>query len=659
MRSFRYGEYQKVIDFYSKELNKNPDNPAANYYVAESYRLSNRLRESLPFYAKAKMEGGKLDSAKFYYAKALESVGNADSARLILQDLVKDTRNRRIQVRAKQELEAMGARLRFTPSKKFYQAKNLETLNTAFSEYSPYYQNGELYFTSSRTNAKIYGATGTPFTDIYKVASKGAVIDEQTLAPLPPSVNAPSANEGCITFTPDGNTMVFAKGNTGKRKDSGDVDLYISRFKNGEWTEPAPININLPDSWESTPAFSYDGKTLYFSSNRRGGVGGLDLYTATIDSRGRFGNVRNLGPTVNTIGNEMFPYQSSNGKLYFSSDGWPGFGMLDIFEMNRMKGKSVAENLGEPVNSPSDDFGFFLFKADRGFFTSNRSGGKGDDDIYTFVNNDPNLKIVNYKLQGITYFKKKDNSREILPTTLVTLFDNENKAMESAKVDSEGKFTFKVYENERYTLLAEADGYLVKRQPFITTGKSISKDSLKELETTVVLDTVMVLDILEKNKIFVLDNIYFDYDKNDIRSDAAFELNKLVVLLNDNPEIKIEMGSHTDSIASDAYNNELSQRRANSTVEYLIQHGIATDRLSAKGYGESVPVARNTNPDGTDNPEGRARNRRTEFKIVDIINLPKTHPLAEPDDNAIINDNSNETDEEKFFKEELEKEKTQ
>jgi len=662
MRSFRYGEYQKVIDFYSKELAKNPDNPSANYYVAESYRLSNRLRESLPFYAKANMEGGKLDSSKFYYAKALASAGKIDSAYSILQDLIRDSRNRRIQTRAKQELAVVKAQAAFTPKKNFYQVKNLEVINTAFSEYSPYFQNGELYFTSSRTNGKIYEATGTPFSDIYKASSKGAVVDAETIAPLPPAVNAPSVNEGCIAFTPDGNTMVFAKGNNGKRKDSGDVDLYISRFKDGQWTQPSPININLPDSWESTPAFSADGKTLFFSSNRRGGAGGLDIYSSAIDSRGRFGKVRNLGPSVNTVGNEMFPYQSSNGKLYFSSDGWPGFGMLDIFEMNRVKGKPIAENLGEPVNSPGDDFGFFLFKADRGFFASNREGGKGDDDIYTFVNKDPNLKIVNYLLQGITYFQKKDNSREILPNARVTLLDDENKPMESARASAAGKFTFKVYENENYRLLAEADGYLVKRQPFTTLGKSIPKDSLKELETTVTLDTVMVLDALEKNKIFVLENIYFEYNKDNIRPDAAHELNKLVVLLNDNPEIKIEMGSHTDSVASDAYNKDLSQRRANSTVQYLIQKGIVADRLSAKGYGESVPVARNTNPDGTDNPEGRARNRRTEFKIVDILDVPKSQP-TEPndDDDAAATDEKkdapDEADEEKFFKDELEKER--
>jgi len=201
---------------------------------------------------------------------------------------------------------------------------------------------------------------------------------------------------------------------------------------------------------------------------------------------------------------------------------------------------------------------------------------------------------------------------------------------------------FRVYENENYTLVGEADGFLVRRQPFTTIGKSVPLESLKELVTNITLDTLLVLDRLEKNKIFVLNNIYFDLDKADIRTDAAVELDKLVELLNDNPEIKIEMGSHTDSIASNSYNLQLSQRRAESTVSYLIKKGIAAGRLVAKGYGEEKPIARNTNPDGTDNPEGRQRNRRTEFKILEIGPMP-------------VKKDDDDFDEDKFFKGELKK----
>jgi peptidoglycan-associated lipoprotein len=623
MKSFRYGKYESVISYYKGVLRKEPGSGPANYYIAESYRLSNRIKEAEPFYAKAGGRGVNADSVKLFYAKSLQANSKYDEARTVLESLETDAKDEKLKDRAQKEIDGLNYLEKLAEKKSYYKVKNLEAINTPFTEYNPVYSNNELYFTSSRANAKIYEATGTPFTDIYKAETSGANVNASTITPLPALINESNINEGCITFTPDGKTMVFAKGNTGKRKGTNDVDLYISRYRNGQWSEALPININLPDAWESAPALSADGRTLYFSSNRKGGYGSLDLYSAQMDSRGRFGKVKNMGPEINTAGAETFPYVSDNGKMYFSSDGHPGYGMLDIFVVNRANGKTVVENLGQPVNSTADDFGLFLFKADRGFFTSNREGGKGDDDIYTFINEDPNLKVVNYFLQGITYMIRKDSTREILPNTKVSLMDPDGDVMQDFVTGNDGKFLFRVYENENYTLLGETDGFITKRQSYTTIGKSVPLESLKDLVTTITLDTVVVLDRKERNKIFVLENIYFDYNESYIRADAAKELDKLVTLLSDNSDLKIEMGSHTDSVASDAYNIELSQRRAESTVNYLIQEGIDPSRLVAKGYGESKPIARNTNPDGTDNPEGRQRNRRTEFKILEIGQLIK------------------------------------
>jgi peptidoglycan-associated lipoprotein len=638
MKSFRYGEYEKVIRYYKDVLRKQPGNGTANYYIAESYRLSNRIKESAPYYAKANGSGINPDSVKLYYAKSLQANAKYDEARNVLDNLLASARDEKIKDRAQKELSGLNYLDDLNGKKSYYRVRNLEAINTPFTEYAPVYSNGELYFASSRGNGRIYEATGTPFTDLYKVETNAANVNMSTLTPLPDIINDPNVNEGCITFTPDGKTMIFAKGNTGKRKGTNDVDLYLSRYRNGQWSEPQPININMPDAWESTPALSPDGRTLYFSSNRKGGYGGLDLYAAQMDSRGRFGRVRNLGPEINTAGSELFPYVSENGKLYFSSDGHPGYGMLDIFVVNRVNGKTVVENLGQPVNSTADDFGIFLFRPDRGFFTSNREGGKGDDDIYTFVNEDPNLKVVNYYLQGITYMLRKDSTREILPNTKVSLLDGEGDVMQDFVTGNDGKFLFRVYENETYTLMGETDGFITKRQPFTTVGKSVPLESLKELITNITFDTILVLDRKERNKIFVLENIYFGYDSANIRKDAALELDKLVVLLNDNPDLKIELSSHTDSIASEAYNLDLSQRRAESTVNYLIRKGIDPSRLVAKGYGESKPIARNTNPDGTDNPVGRQKNRRTEFKILEIGQYVK-RPDDDEEDKYFRNEN--------------------
>lgn len=641
MKNMKYGKYQKVINYYLGVLEKQPNNGRASYFIAEGYRLSNRIKQAEPFYAKAGGPGIDKDTVLLYYAKSLQANGKYSDARQKLEEIEATTKNTLMRDRARKELDGINTLDKLAEKKSYYRIKNLEALNTPFTEYAPAYLNNELYFASSRGNSKIYEASGTPFTDLYKAATRGANVDAATIAPLPEQINAPNINEGGITFSPDGRIMVFAKGNSGKRKGTNDVDLYLSRFRNGQWTQPTLININQPDSWESTPAFSPDGRTLYFSSNRKGGFGGLDLYSAQMDSRGRFGRIKNLGADINTSGDELFPYVAENGKLYFSSDGHPGYGMLDLFVVNRANGKTVIENLGQPVNSTADDFGMYLFRADRGFFTSNREGGKGDDDIYTFVNEDPNLRVVNYYLQGVTYTTKPDSSRTILPDTKVTLLDQEGNAMSDFTTGNDGKFLFRVYENENYTLIGETDGYLVKRQLYTTRGKSVPLESLKELITNITLDTILVLDRLEKNKIFVLNNIYFELDQSDIRPDAARELDKLVELLNDNPEIKIEMSSHTDSIASNSYNMALSQRRAESTVAYLVKKGIDPQRLVAKGYGESKPIARNTNRDGTDNPEGRQRNRRTEFKILEIGAVPKR--------------NEDEFDEDKYFKGEIKK----
>lgn len=642
LKSFRLGKYQNTIDMLSKSASSNPRH---NYFIAESYRLSNRIKMAEPFYAKAGGRGIDMDSVTFFYAQSLKANEKYDEARRELEKLSAEATDEKLQERAKAELDGLTYLEKLKQKASYYKVKNLELINTAASEYSPAFLNNELYFTSARADGKVYEATGTPFSDIYKVTSRGANVDVATLAALPEGINSQNINDGTITFSPDGKIMVFTKCNSGKRKGANDCDLYISRFRNNVWSEPLPLNINDPDAWDSSPSFSPDGRTLYFSSNRsvRGrdkvAYGGLDIYSAQMDSRGRFSKVKNMGPDVNGPGNEQFPYMAEDMKFYFSSDGHPGYGGLDIFTVKRVSGRTVIENLGQPMNSSGDDFGIFLFKADRGFFTSNRDGGKGDDDIYTFINEDPDLRVVNYYLQGITYTQDDSAKRTILPNTKVSLIDANGEVLQDFVTGNDGKFLFRVYENEDYDLMGENEGYLVKRQLYTTRGKSVDPATLKELVTNITFDTLLVLDKIVLEKVFILENIYYDFNKYNIRQDAAKELDKLVQLLVDNPEIKIELSSHTDSIDDHSYNLQLSQRRAESAVNYMVERGIAPDRMVAKGYGESKPIARNTNPDGSDNPVGRQRNRRTEFKILEIGAMPKK-----------VDDEDDEDDDDKYFK---------
>jgi peptidoglycan-associated lipoprotein len=651
-KAFDQGQYQKVINYYLDAIEKNPNDSRANYMVAESYRLTNRLKESEPFYARAKGRFIDEDTVAFYHAQALKATGKYDEAKSKLEQLEASTSNEKFKKRITKTLEGF-SRLQLLEEKpNYYKIKNLEALNTPSAEFGPAYLNSELYFASSRGNGSVYEATGTPYTDLYKVTTKGANVDVETIAPLPAVINDDIRNEACATFTPDGKTMVFAKGNTKQKKKGGfDVDLYITRFRSGAWSPAEVININTQFkegdlataknySWDSTPCFSPDGRTIYFSSNRKGGYGGTDIYSAVVDARGRFGRVKNMGADINTPGDEMFPYMAENGKFYFASDGHPGYGMLDLFVVNRVNGKTSIENLGKPVNSTADDFGIYLFRADRGFFTSNREGGKGDDDIYTFVNEDPNLRVVNYYLQGVVYTYKKDSTREVVNDTHVTLLDNSGETMQDFTTGNDGKFLFRVYDNEDYNLLAEADGYIIKRQPFTMKGKGVDPATLKELVTNITVDTVMYLDKLSKDIAFQLKNVYFGFDSANINRVAAKELDKLVDILNDNPEIKIELSSHTDSVGTHEKNMDLSQRRATSSVNYMVKKGIDPTRLVAKGYGETKPVARNTNRDGSDNPDGRARNRRTEFRILEIGAVPaRKGDDVDDDDKFFKNDN--------------------
>lgn len=608
--NFEKGEFERAIQLYKKGLS--PNDAERNFKIAEAYRKSNRMQESAKYYADALKAGSTEPGVSYFLAKALKSNKQYDQAKQVLTDYIaKPGGDQKYKEWAQYELNNMDQIDEVRSATNYYRIKNLDEINTNAAEYSPVYLNGFLYFTSNREGGKIYGATGTPFTDIYRVQSKGANINVRTTLPLDPKINNSDTNEGSIAISADGTSIIFAKGNNGKATGNNEVNLYFTRYRNSEWSDPRPLEVNDPDAWDSTPALTPAGTTLYFSSTREGGYGGADLYSAQLNRRGRWVDVKNLGPAINTPGDEVFPFISEDGSMYFSSNGHPGLGNLDIFKATRKRGKITVENLGEPMNSPSDDFGLYQFDLTRGFFSSNRSGGKGDDDIYTFLNEDPDLKVVNYFVVGTTYTTDDGGHKIILPNTKVALIDVNGEVIGESFTSEDGVFKFRVYAEEKYDLMGEKTDYFTTRKAFSTMGKTVDRTKLTEFITNITFETEIMMERIILEKSIVLNNIYYDLDKANIRPDAALVLDSLVQIMNDNPEIFIELGSHTDARADDAYNIDLSQRRAKSAVDYIIQHGIAAERIVAKGYGETKLIIQNATTE-----EQHQRNRRTEFKVL-------------------------------------------
>ena len=627
IKDFNNAEYFNAANKFEKTL-KSGD-AKNNFLLAESLRKSNRLWQAEKFYRDAIKNGIDDDIAYYYLVLSLKANNNYEQADSLINNyLIKGEDESVISLLRKEAIYINN--LKNYPDTSYYRVKNLKAINTKFAEYSPSFSNEKLYFVSNRQSEKIYSGTGTPFTDLYEIKSRGANVDINSLKKLEDNINQEKVNEGSITFSEDGTYMIFAKGNDGKSSGRNNVDLYWSRFRRGGWTNPRLLNVNTSRSWDSTPFLSKDGKTLYFASNRAKGYGGTDIYKANVNRRGRWINIQNMGPEINTSGNELFPSVTEDGRLYFSSDSHEGFGGLDIFVASRRGGKITIVNPGKPLNSRGDDFGVNPYNPTRGFFTSNREGGAGDDDIYTFVNDDPNLKIVNYTLKGTTLTPKSDTKElNVLGNSTVKLLDREGQVIEETFTDSDGNFKFIVYSDEEYILIGEKENYFSTRGEFSTIGKELDKSKLKEFITNVEYEKNLILDRIVVNKSIVLDNIYYDLDKSDIREDAALELDKLIVILKDNPNISIELSSHTDDRASVDYNQNLSQRRAESAVSYILSKGIDDNRITARGYGESQLIILNAETE-----DEHQINRRTEFKVTSY---------------EFIDTSNSEDEEEKFF----------
>lgn len=622
------GNYQGMIEKYARSINKN--SPEINYLVAEDFRKSNRIEKALPFYEKALEDGIADPYAQLHYAHALKANQQYDKAQLVLENALGKAPNQELKELIENELGALAKLESLNNDESYYRVKNIQNLNTEYSEYSPVYRGSYLYFVSNRDGGKIYKTTGTAFTDIYRVNGDFKSVSTGKIQKLDPTINLDHVNEGTASLSADGRAMVFARANSGNPNDYSNVNLFYTRFRNGTWTNPRAILINDAQAWDSTPFLSADGQTLYFSSTREGGFGESDLYVAKLNRRGRWVDVRNLGPDINTAGHEQFPFLSEDGVLYFSSDGHIGLGKLDVFKARREGGKLSVENLGKPINSSLDDVGYYEYDATHGFFSSDREEGKGGDDLYAFINDDPDLKIVNYFLAGTVFTNDLDSGSVVISNSDVKILDKNDLTIDEVFTDQGGRFRFRVYPEEVYHLLGEKQNFFSTRKVFSTVGKSVNKETLTQFETTIEFEMDLFLDQIIIDKPIVLNDIYYDLDQASIRKDAEKVLDSLVTIMTDNPAIFIELSSYTDSRAEDDYNMDLSVRRAKAATAYIIEKGVQRERVLFKGYGESKLLIEDAQTE-----EEHQVNRRTEFKVLEY------HPNLVPD---------NTTDEDRFFR---------
>jgi outer membrane protein OmpA-like peptidoglycan-associated protein/tetratricopeptide (TPR) repeat protein len=489
-------------------------------------------------------------------------------------------------------------------------------INTKYSEYGGAYYGNKLIFTSARDTGFLFQRkhkwSNQYFTKLYATE----MVTDTTLGTPVKFANKIRIpfHEATPIFTKDGQTMYFTQNNYLKGKKGENAKkitffkIYKAKLIDKEWSNVEELPFDSDNYSVGHPALSPDEKTLYFASDMPGTKGQSDIFKCTIDEEGNYGIPENLGSKINTEGRESFPFISEENELYFASDGHPGLGGLDIFVVEIAKDGSYKKikNIGEPANSSDDDFGFLInSETRRGFLTSNREGGKGSDDIYQFL--ETKSLRCNQELYGIVTDLESGN---ILSNAKVSLFDAKFKLLTTYLSDINGHYNFEVDCENDYYIRAEKVEYTTFEKRINILNETGKTEIPIQLEKTI--KEVKNGDDLAKT--FGIKIIYFDLDKSNIREDAAIELEKILDVMVENPTIKINIKSHTDSRASFEYNDQLSERRAKSTLEWLVKNGIDTGRLTAKGYGERELVNKCSDDVPCSEDEHQA-NRRSEFII--------------------------------------------
>ncbi|MDC6353183.1 MULTISPECIES: OmpA family protein [unclassified Robiginitalea] len=564
--------------------------------------------------------GDEMSAANlFKYAHALKGNGKYGRARRIMRLYDKVTDAGRSGEAGQNRLLRETVMDNILNREAAYGIRNLD-VNSKYSEFGPmFYQDDQIVFASSVDSAffhtRRYKWNNQPYLDLYvsRLNAEGDNLEHGVK--FSKTLNT-KYHEAGVAFSPDKQTVYFTRNNYGKRlrRDKNGVNhlkLYRSRKVGDEWTEAEELPFNGESYSTGHPALSPDGKQLYFVSDMPGTIGGTDIFVVDVLGDGTFSEPRNLGPGINTPQKEMFPFITGR-KLYFSSNGHVGLGGLDIFQVSFDEeiGFLEVENLGQPINSKKDDFSYIVDEAtQKGFFASNRVGGKGDDDLYSFQRLLPEETNENAIAGVVTDLVTGD----AIPEALVTLLDANNRKLKEIVTEADGSFVFQDLDsNTRYRILVEKATYS-EQQEEVATRDNEQVDV--ELPMRKLRERIVVEDGVRKLK---TGPIYFNFDKHNIRSDAAEELDKLVAVMQEYPSMVIAIESHTDSRGSSVYNRYLSDLRAKSTRAYLIENGIDPSRIqSAKGYGEDRLL---NDCDGSVRCTSQQHqlNRRSEFIVVDM-----------------------------------------
>ncbi|WP_345006792.1 OmpA family protein [Snuella lapsa] len=587
--------------------------------LANSFYFNNKMEEAVKWYGELMALNEEVDPELYYrYAQALKYIERYEEADAWMQKFhelnTEDSRGKAF-INNVDYLKIIE-----NNTNDDIVLHNL-SINSETSDFGTFQLNNQIVFASSRGNGRKYKWNEQPFLDLYSAEKEGDTTFTN-VSNFDSNLNT-KFHESTPTFTKDGKRVYFTRNNyyQGKyRKDDNNINrlkLFRATINDaGEWGNIKSIHFNSDEYSVAHPTLNPDGTRLYFASDMPGTIGQADLYVVDVNEDGSLGEPRNLGTEINTEGKETFPFMNDQGDLYFSSDGYPGLGGLDIYiirdfeKLYQENNELIKGNLAKPINSPQDDFGFFEnLSTKQVFISSNRPNGKGDDDIYTFT-----IPECKQTVEGLV--KDKINL-ELLPNSMVTLFDKQGQKIKEVVVGDDAYFNFSVDCETEYLVRAEKETYTPDEKRFTTPNKSqelklellLEKD---EYELKVGDDLAKVLDI---------PIIYFDFDKYNIRYDATVELQKVLEVMTEYPTMIVDIRSHTDCRGSYKYNETLSDNRAKSTRQYLIEKGIEPERLTAKGYGEYELVNNcGCEPDNysTCSEVEHQLNRRSEFIIVKI-----------------------------------------